>query len=468
MAASSDNRPYWLLWLSLTLGVGAALTWVLLWGDDKSVLMPGPLSDGHHQFTDKCDVCHTSPFGGGEVLQQACLDCHGEERVKPQDSHPRSKFTDPRNADRLEQIDALHCVTCHVEHKPEITRRNGVTQPQDLCFHCHQDIAEDRPSHKDMAFDTCASAGCHNFHNNRAIYTDFLVKHMDDPALRERRTVPARGYAESIEETLEYPRERYPLEALGAAQLDAPSEKAWPESEQANWLKTRHAQSGVNCSACHQPTAGESQPAAWTDKPGQAVCAGCHQLEVKRFGLGKHGMRPAQGLSPMQVADARLPMREDAAHRQLTCSGCHKPHVDDVAEAAVDACLSCHADDHSMAYTASPHYRVWQQEQQGTLPAGSGVSCATCHMPRVEMDVNDWLSRTVVDHNQSGNLSPNTKMIRGSCLHCHGLPYAIDALADASLVKSNFKGAPKVHVESTDWARADYHRYLKELEEPGD
>jgi len=139
---------------------------------DQTLFMPGPLTDGHHQLADNCGACHTDALGGKEVLQTACVDCHGDDRKKPMDSHPVSKFKDPRNADTLENIDALHCVTCHTEHKPKITLANGVTQPEDVCFHCHQDIGKNRPSHKDMEFNSCKTAGCHNFHNNRALYTD--------------------------------------------------------------------------------------------------------------------------------------------------------------------------------------------------------------------------------------------------------------------------------------------------------
>ena len=468
MATQTNNRPYWIAWLLLTVLIGAGLAWVLLEGEDKTLYMPGPLSDGHHQLADKCDVCHTSPLGGGEVLQQACIDCHGADREKPHDSHPRSKFTDPRNADRLEKIDARLCVSCHVEHKPEITRANGVTQPMDVCFHCHQDIGEERPSHQGMEFDTCASAGCHNYHNNRALYTDFLVKHMDELPLLERRRLPGRGFADSVHEIMEYPRDQYPIEPLQADAIDAPELRSLSAEENADWLKTRHAQAGVNCTACHVPASAKGNLAAWINKPSEQACASCHAMEVKRFGLGKHGMRPAHGLSPMQVGNARLPMQDDAVHSEVTCSSCHMPHQDDVAQAAVEGCLSCHADEHSLAYKASPHYQLWLQEQSGEAPAGSGVSCASCHMPRVEMDVSDWVSRTVVDHNQSGNLAPNSKMIRSSCLHCHGLPYAIDALADQALIENNFNGSPQVHVESTDLARAEHERYLEERRNPGD
>ena len=188
-----SNLWIWLIWLIASVAAALALAWTLFAGEDKSVFMPGPLSDGHHQLVENCASCHTDAFGGGEVLQQACIDCHGDDRVKPFDSHPRAKFTDPRNADRLEKINVLECTSCHLEHRPEITRTNGVTQPVDVCFHCHQDVGENRPSHKDMEFTTCANSGCHNYHDNRALYTDFLVKHMDAPAFAERQKVrPAR------------------------------------------------------------------------------------------------------------------------------------------------------------------------------------------------------------------------------------------------------------------------------------
>lgn len=72
----------------------------------------------------------------------------------------------------------------------------------------------------------------------------------------------------------------------------------------------------------------------------------------------------------------------------------------------------------------------------------------------------------MVEHNQSANLSPNTKMIRGSCLHCHGLEFSIDALADRRLVDNNFAGHPAVHVDTMDLAAAEKQR--RDSETAGD
>ncbi len=456
----AGKKILWLVWLGSALLAALALTYTLLNGEDRTLFMPGPLSPGHHQLAAACDACHTDPLGDGDVLQEACVACHGDDRKKPVDSHPLVKFNDPRNAERLAQIDATRCVTCHTEHRPEITATDGLTQPLDLCVHCHRDIAADRPSHAGMPFATCKDSGCHNYHNNRALYTDFLLKHQHAPELAEQPLLPARQFVTLLDEIMEYPHDRYPVVALAPEDADAP--QPVDEEVKRDWLTTAHAAAGVNCSACHLAENAESETPLWTDHPGQQGCSQCHALEVERFGKGRHGMRLAAGLAPMTPEQALLPMQPQAAHRELTCNSCHPAHRFDTATAAVEACLDCHADDHSLAYKTSRHHELWQQELNGELPEGSGVSCAGCHMPRIDFDVSDWLSRIMVDHNQSANLSPNSKMIRSSCLHCHGLPFSLDALADRNLIDSNFKGRPQAQVRSIEMAGEDQRRALEE------
>ena len=450
------------IWTAFSIALLAWLSYSMFEFEDKSLFMPGPLTDGHHQIGVACSACHTDPLADGELIQKACLNCHAEDREKPFDSHPRSKFTDPRNADTLENIDALRCVTCHREHQPDMSGANGLTQPADFCSHCHRTVAEDRPSHAGMAFNSCNDAGCHNFHNNRALYTDFLVKHLDEPDVLETHTLPGREFASVLAELVDYPVDRYPIEPLTGSDADAPSNIDFSTAGHSDWLETAHAKSGVNCTACHHVLAANGNEPVWVDKPDHQVCAQCHDLEVKRFKRGKHGMRLAVDLPPMIAGEARLPMQEDAAHLALSCSSCHSAHRFDVGEAAVEACLGCHADSHSRAYKQSPHFDLWQKELAGDAEAGSGVSCASCHMPRVNFDVNDWMSRIMVEHNQNATLSPNEKMIRPACLHCHGLGFSLDALADQALIENNFRGSPAVQVRSMELAEADQQRAMKE------
>lgn len=459
---TGSNRKYWVAWSAASLVLVGVIGYMIFAANDKTFIMPGKLSPGHHQLAESCDSCHTDGFGGSEALQEACLSCHGDDRKKPFDSHPRAKFTDPRNADRLEKINALQCVTCHVEHKPEITLKDGLTQPRDICFNCHAEIAEDRPSHEGMDFTSCKNSGCHNFHNNRALYTDYLVKHMDAPDIAPRPAVPEKEFSTILDEIVEYPRDHYPIKALSELDIDVPGDVEVSNKTRNDWLGTAHAEKGVNCSACHQPRNKDGKITQWQNHPGLDGCQSCHQHEVARFTSGKHGMRLAAGLSPMTPGQAILPMKKKASHSELTCTSCHAAHQFDVVEAAVESCLGCHVDEHSLAYKNSRHYELFLAENSDGARPGSGVSCATCHMPRIDYDINDWSSRKLVDHNQSHNLSPNSKMIRSACQHCHGLGFSIDALADQQLIKNNFRGRPSVHVQSIDLAREDNERHLRE------
>ena len=450
----------WVLWIAITASLGFYAVVVIVYGGNRAFLLMGRTTSGHHQIELACDACHTSVFGGAEVLQEACVTCHGAELKAANDTHPKSKFTDPRNADRTELLDARYCVTCHQEHRPNITQAMGVTLPKDYCFICHHDVADDRPSHKGLAFTTCASAGCHRFHDNRALYQDFLVKHAGEPSQLDVQRVALVEWLKEKEGALAV------AQPLVASAADAPPERRADLRIVADWADDRHARAGVNCTGCHTT---QAEPARWINAPSLAECQSCHASEAVTFTEGKHGMRrrdglfatrdgpfglfKQSGLPPMTPAQARLPMKSDAHGRELGCNTCHSAHRYDRAAAKVEACAGCHDDAHTRAYFASPHYDLLKQEAAGRLPAGSGVSCATCHMPATMTRGEDGSKSIFVNHNQNDNLRPNEKMVRSVCGQCHGLQFTLDALADPALVAGNFKGRPAVHVESIEWAQ---------------
>ena len=421
----------WAAWILGTLAA-TALIGFKLQSKDRGVFVPGQTTSGHYQIELACDRCH-KPYQG--VSSEACVKCHDRELKEAEDSHPKSKFIDPRNAERIARLDATSCIACHVEHRPSATGAMGVTLPADMCFYCHSDVAKERPSHKDMAFNTCASGGCHNFHDNRALYADFLVKHQTEPDVLN---LPAVAWRKMLPDA---------APPLTASEHDSPAHMSPALLDQ--WASTGHAHGGVNCTGCHMVADGPGK--SWTDHPGYGRCQGCHRNETEGFLGGKHGMRLASGLPPMSPALARLPMAGDASKHLLGCSSCHAPHDFDTRRAAADACLECHADKHSLAYEASPHFALWRAEIAGAAAAGTGVSCATCHLPRVPAADGD--ARGIrVQHNQNANLRPNEKMIRDVCLSCHGLSFSLDALADPLLVEVNFRGRPARHIESIGMA----------------
>lgn len=453
----------WVLWIIIVLaGLGYFLGQLVI-GDDKSDYLIGETTYGHYQIELACESCHTSPFGGSDVLQEACLNCHAEELDIAHDSHPKSKFTDPRNANLLKIIDARYCISCHTEHQKEQTLAMGVTLPGDYCYHCHQEIGDDRESHKDLPYDSCASAGCHNYHDNRALYEKFLTANSGKPFLAEHWTKEDQSTAEAF---------NLPLTAVTALKTtsmsDLSTEKTALQKEHADapneitnkidspaiieqWHQDSHAQAGINCSDCHLTPEDESQ--TWIDKPNHTQCQNCHKNETSGFLAGKHGMRLngelSASLSPITTKDAQLPFTADSENLHQGCNACHGAHSFDTKIAAVDSCLGCHNDQHSLAFLASPHGKIWQHNK--TTDAFQSVTCATCHMPRIETIIkeNEYL---LVQHNQNDTLRPNEKMIRPVCLRCHSLEFSIDALADDALIKNNFNGIPKKHIESIDWA----------------
>lgn len=393
---TSSSWRSWTLFLLVTVlsasGLGAIMTADR--SETRAIFLPGPTSFGHYQIELDCAACHTSSFSNTEELDGACVHCHGAELTASKDSHPKSKFTDPRNASRVAELDARSCLTCHVEHAPGRTSEMGLSLPRDYCSRCHQDIAEERPSHQGLAFDSCASTGCHNYHDNRGIYEDFLAHHAGEPEMAPE------PFARRVHS------------------------KPCPSEDRA-----RLGAGGSDVS-----------------------CANCHASQAQTFALGKHGMRAARGLGRMLPALARLPMKSSAAESELSCASCHKK-PEDLLFASVTACEGCHNDEHTQAYRSSKHFEVAERALRGEMASGGAVTCTTCHMPTGEDDSD--VPFTV--HNQNDNLRPPEKMLRSVCSSCHGLAFSIDALADPALVQRNFNGRPDAHVASVDWAVQRIH-----------
>jgi predicted CXXCH cytochrome family protein len=455
----SRTLMLWLLWIVMSVsaaGVGLAAIW---YGGNRSIFLIGKTTSGHHQIELACDACHTSVFGGPEILQNACVQCHGAELRAANDAHPQSKFTDPRNIERTAVLDARNCVTCHREHRPDITKAMAVTLPDDFCFKCHEDIGKERPSHKDLAFTTCASAGCHNFHDNRALYMDFLITHAKEPDQLKVQKAALVNFLNERKDSIKVPK------ALTAQDADAPDQYKSPAAIDA-WAADAHARMGVNCSGCHTT---KDAPSTWIAAPDLATCKGCHTQQAQTFVEGKHGMRLRDGLfashadplglfkerklTAMTPAEARLPMKADHATVALGCNTCHSAHAYNLNAAKVEACAGCHDDQHTRAYFSSPHYDLFKKEIAGELPKGSGVSCATCHMPVTEIRDANGQRFHFITHNQNDNLRPNEKMVRSACIGCHGLQFTLDSLADPALIERNFKGRSTVHIESIEWAQ---------------
>lgn len=380
-----------LLWLLLTGAVGGYCYYLFFEAEDKTALLPGRTTDGHHLIEMECSACHTDEkqeniFTSAGVTNSSCINCHGEALSKFSDSHPVRKFKNPENAIFTEQIDALNCITCHGEHNQKVTGEMAVTVPPDYCAHCHEVTLENLPSHRDLAYDTCHTAGCHNYHDNTPLEPSYHLKHYGQPDLLPEAALPS-------------------LASTGT---------------------------------CSDP---------WISAES---CASCHDQEQHDFTQGKHGMRQAfPDLSPLTPAMARRPMKPEAAHLSMDCTACHQPDQPR-SFAAYEACLQCHDDEHSRNYQNSKHHLLWQASLTSLSQAANrtAVSCATCHLPRIEGDEGGYR----VSHDNSANLTPNEKMIRSSCSHCHGLEFTVNALTDPDLIRTNFDRPPSRNHPGIHWS----------------
>ena len=432
---------FWHYGLIVTLILGGLFSYNLFHGD-KRLFISGPPIHGHHQIEMACSSCHGAGFSKSDVMQNACEICHLDTLNRFSDTHPKSKFTDPRNTELLTHLDATQCVSCHREHKPEITRTYGVTLAKDFCAHCHQEISKERESHKDFGFDTCTNSGCHNYHDNTALYENFLRKHVKDQNIKDSFKLP------ELTGLIEWSRKNKKTPALLAQDADAPANKREPEIVK-QWSLSHHAIANVNCRQCH------IKEDVWIEDTLSLTtesCADCHTKQQESFVNGKHGMRLTNKLqdklSPMSPGLAVLPMHSKAENTLNTCVSCHDPHKPNLEHAAVDACLNCHNDEHSNNFYNSKHGKLWLQAKASTLAIEQAVSCATCHMPRIKKG-----KKVHIEHNQSANLQPNSKMIRSVCANCHGVEFSLEALASEAQIKSNFSSSLKGHHISMDLVR---------------
>ena len=70
----------WGIWLLASLALAGWLGLPLLKKDTpKTAFIPGAMTHGHHQIELQCGACHGDGFNSQEVLQDACVNCHGDE-----------------------------------------------------------------------------------------------------------------------------------------------------------------------------------------------------------------------------------------------------------------------------------------------------------------------------------------------------------------------------------------------------
>jgi predicted CXXCH cytochrome family protein len=178
-----------------------------------------------------------------------------------------------------------------------------------------------------------------------------------------------------------------------------------------DWKLSKHAASGVDCTACHGERHQSADDAAKVSMPSPQTCAPCHDDKVQQFLKGKHAKAwlamkamPTIHFQPMALIDGmkgcggchKIGTKSEQEARQIakegngfgtaSCDACHTRHTFSVKEARQpQACQTCHMGfDHPQweMYSGSKHGVRYLLKQNGTLPADTPApTCQMCHMP---------------------------------------------------------------------------------------
>src|SRR5262249_3240445 len=149
---------------------------------------------------------------------------------------------------------ATECVICHREHVPDRTKPGGATIADDFCTKCHANAdLKDPSTHKDLGPTSCMNRGCHNFHDNRALYEDFLKKHIDEPNQLAKAVVALRPSGPMGKD----------VKPLTAKDNDAPAAANPTQAQITEWEGSAHAKADVNCVGCHRVSDPATGAARW-------------------------------------------------------------------------------------------------------------------------------------------------------------------------------------------------------------
>jgi hypothetical protein len=357
----------------------------------ESLLMPGPLIEGHKKLEDDCSNCH-KPLGN--IPQRTlCLDCHEDIKADIESTtgvhgHQSQRLTDCKTCHtdhkgrdvsitlldqnvfdhantRFELKDghqALECIACHVQEKK-------FREAESTCENCHTDD----DVHGGELGDDCAD--CHTekawkearFDHDK---TDFSLKgkHQEVECLACHVSIDFQGAV----------KECYACHkindvhggAFGQECNDCHTEKKWSDVAFDHDKNTDYPLTGghakATCQSCH--TDGDFEQELKTE------CSACHQeddIHAGRNGVECDSCHTTKVWSKQTFDHDETDFKLVGSHTKVNCTSCHKGDVykDDLKT----DCFSCHqADD------------VHDGQQ--------GESCERCH------NESGWQEKVVFDH----------------------------------------------------------------------
>jgi len=378
----------------------------------ESLVMPGPVIQGHAKFEKDCDQCHSSFKKGRQ--NDLCLLCH--EDIDKDIARQRGFHG------AIPNISTTDCKHCHTEHKGrdvDIVRLDPDTFDHDLtefpllgshiktaCVDCHETGKKyrDAPSqcvdchkadepHKGRLGKKCGA--CHDESDWREAQFD-----------HDETDFPLLGKHEEIRCNLCHVNERYEdtpatcisCHSLNDVHLGSRGDKCeschtpadWKETEfdhdETNFpLEGKHRK--VRCDACHSGD--------FKDDTEGTICFDCHRDDDEH--RGRNGRECDQCHSPAGWVELRFDHDKDTEfplkglHSDIACESCHIGHVFD--SKLETTCYSCHKFDDS---------------HQGSL----GHECSECHSE------TGW-DKVTFDHDKDTEFALRGSHEKAACHDCH-------------------------------------------------
>lgn len=350
---------------------------------------PVPLEKG--VTSQKCLECHDTKTKGKAVhsaMAKGCLSCH-EVRVNGDVTRTKLTTATPlklclqchggKNAAQIKgkvhSPAVRDCLKCHDPHQSanekQLLKPTAGAKGENLCLTCHdtgEKVAETGSRH--AALDSGCGT-CHLTHKTGERGDRQFDFHLTKPS-------PAlcADCHDAKDADLVKAHKEQPISGADCLVCHDPHQSGKPKLLQ----RFVHAPFESGCDTCH--AAPKNGKVVLTQTDSKALCATCHEQQVKTIATAKVQHPGAQG----------------------DCVSCHDPHAGKtpgfIRPNPVSACLTCHAD------------QAEQGKKQHVHRAAFELGCATCH----DAHGND-----------------NQHLLRAStpnalCLECHG-PSPLPTLA---------------------------------------
>ena len=346
----------------------------------ESLIMPGPVIEGHKKYEEDCKQCHN--IFNKKEQNSLCLKCHKDiNKDIENDMGYHGKYSLVKKVD---------CKTCHIEHKGRTT---DIVKLDSKTFQ-HQ-------------------------------YTDFKLKHSHTKVQCSDCHLKNKKYREASQQCYScHKKNDIHKKKLGKKCENCHNEKNW-SSISFDHSKTDFSLTGkhkkITCNSCHINNKYSKTP---------KKCNTCHQIDdVHRGKNGKqcnkcHNTRGWKSLKFDHDKDTDFKLT--GRHKKQTCKSCHAKNPYKVK--IKSTCISCHLSDdkHNDLFGSKcddcHRTKSWDSikfnHKRDTKYALKGkhkkINCISCHLKKVD---DDKLSKKCKSCHAFDDVHKNKG--KTDCKQCH-------------------------------------------------